>query len=141
MRKTVASKSLNWREILTALRTCTGEPVLIRDGKETAPAGVVRSRPSAKGSELCLFSAESPATRLDLIQQLETLADGPGRRFMKSARASINDSYLLVESVADENLDDVIFAVINTRRPVLGFNQGAQTGDSSHLRTKRVKRG
>lgn len=105
----------------------------------TEPAAVVRSRPAAKGTELCLFPGERSVTRLELIRQLETHAEATGRRFTKSARASIGNSYLLVESVVDETLDDASFAVIRTRRPVLGFNQGRQRGDSTTLRSKRIK--
>ena len=135
----VAPSSLSWPGVLAALRVCAGESVLIRDGKETQPAAVVRPRPSAKGTELCLFPGDAPATRLDLIQQLEALADGPGRRFSKTARASINNSHLIVESVGDEVLDGVLSTVLKTRRPSLAFNQSQQTGQSSHLRSKRIK--
>lgn len=131
--------SLSWPEVLSALRACSGELVLIRDGKATEPAAVVRSRPAAKGTELCLFPGERSATRLELIRQLETFAEASGRRFTKSARANIGNSYLLVESVDDEALSDASFTVIRTRRPVLGFNQGQQRGDTTSLRSKRIK--
>jgi hypothetical protein len=137
--KTSNPTSLSWPGILAGLRACSGESVLIRDGKETEPASVVRSRPAAKGTELCLFPGERSATRLGLIRQLETLADATGRRFTKAARASIGNSYLLVESVGDETVDDELFAVIRTRRPVLAFNPGQQRGDTSALRSKRIK--
>lgn len=137
----LAPRSLSWPEVLAALRVCAGESVLIRDGKDTAPATAVRARPSATGTALCLFPGEKPAARLDLIQQLETLADGAGRRFMKPARANIKNSNLLIESIDDETIDDVLFAVIKTRRPTLGFNQGQQTGQKTHLRSKRIKNG
>jgi hypothetical protein len=139
--QTPAPKSLSWPEVLAALRACTGESVLIRDGKVTEPAASVRTRPAAKGTELCLFPGERAATRLDLIQHLETLAKGTGRRFMTSARASVNKSYLLIESVGDENVDDALYTVIKTRRPVLGFNQSLQTGGRTTLRSKRIKNG
>jgi hypothetical protein len=113
--------------------------VLIRDGKVTERAAVVRSRPAAKGTELCLFPGEPGATRLELIRQLETLGGATGRRFTKSARASIGNAYLLVESVGDEAHDDGSFAVIRTRRPVLAFNPGQQRGDTTALRSKRIK--
>ena len=138
---TRASRSLSWPDVLAALRTCTGEFVLIRDGRLTEPAGAVRNRASAKGTELCLFSGESPTTRLDLIEQLAVLAKSAGRRFMTSARARINESNLIVEGVADERVDDVLFAVVNTRRPKLGFNQSQQTGATTTLRSKRIKNG
>jgi len=83
-------RSLSWPEVLVALRACAGEEVLIRDGKLTEPAASVRSRPSAKGTELCLFPGEGAVKRLELIGQLEMLANGAGRRFMTSARARIN---------------------------------------------------
>ena len=115
--------------------------MLIRDGKFTEPAAAVRNRPSAKGTELSLFPGETPVARLDLIEQLAGLAKGAGRRFMASARAMINKSNLVVEGVADENVDNVVFAVIRTRRPKLGFNPSQQTGATSTLRSKRIKNG
>jgi len=113
--------------------------VHLRDGKLTAPAGSVRSRPAAKGTELCLFPGEKAATRPDLIAQLEALAKRTGRQFATSARASIGESYLLIEGVADEEIDGAVVTVIRTRRPKLGYNQSVQTGDSTTLRTKRIK--
>ena len=134
-------QTFSWTDLLAALRRSTGESVLIRDGTSTAPAEAVRNRPSAKGTELSLFSGESAMKRLDLIERLETLAKAGGRRFMTTARADINGSNLIVESVEDENVDDAVFAVIRTRRPKLGFNQSQQTGASSTLRSKRIKNG
>lgn len=138
---TGSPRSLNWPDVLAALRACTGKTVLIRDGKVTEPAATVRTRPAAKGSELCLFSGENAVTRLDLIEQLEGMAKGAGRRFMASARARINDANLIVEGVTDESVDNVLFAVVNTRRPKLGYNQSQQTGATSTLRSKRIKNG
>jgi len=134
-------RSLSWPEVLVALRACAGEEVLIRDGKLTEPAASVHNRPSAKGTELCLFSGERAVKRLELIGQLEMLANGAGRRFMTSARARINGSNLIVEGVADENIDGVLFAVVKTRRPTLGFNQSQQRGDTTTFRNKRIKNG
>ena len=130
---------MSWPEVLAALRACNSESVLIRDGKVTQAAAVVRSRPAARGTELCLFPGEPGATRLELIRQLEIFSETAGRRFTKSARASIGNAYLLVESIGDEAVNDASFAVIRTRRPVLGFNQGQQRGDSTALRSKRIK--
>ncbi|HKE36581.1 MAG TPA: hypothetical protein VKB39_04070 [Candidatus Baltobacteraceae bacterium] len=113
----------------------------IRDGKLTEPAGSVRNRPSAKGTELCLFPGELAAARLDLIAQLEGLAKRAGRRFTTSARVRIGDLYLLIDSVADEDIDGATVAVIRTRRPKLGYNQSQQTGDFTTLRSKRIKNG
>ena len=134
-------RSLSWPEVLAALRACAGEEVLIRDGKMTAPAASVHSRQSAKGTELCLFPGEKAVKRLELIGQLEMLAKGAGRRFMASARARINGSSLIVESLTDENVDSVLFAVVKTRRPKLGFNRSQQTGDTTTFRNKRIKNG
>jgi hypothetical protein len=134
-------QSLSWPEVLAALRGCTGDSVLISDGKLTEPAASVRSRPSSKGTELCLFPGESAVKRNDLIGQLEMLAKGAGRRFMSSARARISESHFIVESVADENVDGVLFAVVRARRPKLGFNQSQQTGATTTLRSKRIKNG
>ena len=132
-------RSLSWPELLVSLRACAGEEVLIRDGKLTQPAASVHNRASAKGTELCLFSGERAVKRLELIERLEMLAKGAGRRFMTSARARINGANLIVESLTDENVDSVLFAVVKTRRPKLGFNQSQQTGDTTTFRNKRIK--
>jgi hypothetical protein len=134
-------QSLSWPAVLAALRSCVGESVHIRDGKLTEPAGSIRNRPSAKGTELCLFPGELASARLGLIAELEALAKNPGRRFTTSARVRIGDSYLLVDSVADEDLDGATVAVIRARRPKLGYNQSQQTGDFTTLRSKRIKNG
>lgn len=139
--KNSTPKSLTWRDILDALRVCTADSVFIRDGRETAPAGTVRNRPSATGTELCLFSNDTPTSRQALIEELASLSSSSGRRFMKSARAQIGDAALLVESVADEDTGGTIAAVVRTRRPKLGFNQSQQTGSSTTLRSKRIKTG
>lgn len=136
-----SSRSLSWPDVLAALRACAGDEVLIRDGKVTERASTVQNRPSAKGTELCLFPGEKSVKRAELIEQLEILAKGSGRRFMTSARARINGSTLIVESVADENIDGVLFAAIKTRRPTLGFNQSQQKGDTTTFRNKRIKNG
>ncbi|HEY5257023.1 MAG TPA: hypothetical protein VIJ12_01445 [Candidatus Baltobacteraceae bacterium] len=136
-----APGSLSWTEVLSSLRGASGERVLLRDGKVTASAGAVRSRPAARGAELCFFSDEDALTRGALVERLDVLAKSAGRRFMTSARASIGDTVLLVESVADETIDDEVVAVIQTRRPKLGYNQSQQIGASSTLRSKRIKTG
>lgn len=115
--------------------------MLIRDGHATQPASSIKNRPSAKGEELCLFPGEQPISRSELIGRLEALSKGARRRFMGSARAFINGSGLIVASVGDEQIDDVVFAVIKTRRPVLGFNQSQQVGATTTLRSKRIKTG
>lgn len=125
--------------MLAALRSCAGESVQIRDGKLTEPAGSVRNRASAKGTELCLFPGQVASKRLDLIAQLEALAKSAGRRFTTSARVRVGDAYLLVEGVADEDIDGATVAMIRTRRPKLGYNQSQQTGDFTTLRSKRIK--
>ncbi|MGA7745736.1 MAG: hypothetical protein WCA52_01865 [Candidatus Aquilonibacter sp.] len=139
--KSSLPKSLTWRDILEALSASAADSVFIRDGRELAPAGTVGNRPSAKGTELCLFSSDTPVSRRALTEQLASLSSSSGRRFMASARAKIGDSALLVESVADEDADGVIAAVVRTRRPKLGFNQSQQIGRSTTLRSKRIKTG
>ena len=139
--QTSRPKSLNWPDILAALRGCTSKSVLLRDGRVTEPAETVRPRPAAKGTELCLFPGQKPASRTALIESLEALEKGSGRRFMAAARASVNGSFLLVESVGDEDVDGTAFAVVRTRRPVLGYNQSQQTGSSTTFRNKRIKNG
>jgi hypothetical protein len=135
------TRVLSWPEVLAALRSSTASTTIIRDGRETTPAGDVRTRPAAKGTDICLYSGGTPATRLDLIERLEKFQKGAGRRFMSSARASINDTTLLVESVADETIDGVLVTVIDTRRPTLGFNRSQQVGSTTTLRSKRIKTG
>jgi hypothetical protein len=137
--QTSRPKSLSWPEVLAALRSCAGKSVLVRDGRVTEPADAVRPRPAAKGTELCLFPGQKPAARTALIEGLETLEKGSGRRFMASARVSVNGSFLLVESVGDEDVDGTTFAVVRTRRPVLGYNQSQQTSSSTTFRNKRIK--
>ncbi len=132
-------QSLDWSAVLAALRRSVGESVHIRDGKLTEPAGSVRNRPSAKGTELCLFPGDIASTRVDLITQLETLAKRTGRRFITSAKVRMGDSQLLIENVADEDIDGATVTVIITRRPKLGYNRSLQTGDSTTLRSKRIK--
>ena len=120
---------------------CAGASVLIRDGRDSEPAGAVRPRPAAKGTELCLFPGEKAAERTALIAGLQTLEKGSGRRFMAAARASIGGSFLLVESVGDEELDGTPVAVVRTRRPALAYNQSQQTGSRTTFRNKRIKTG
>jgi hypothetical protein len=139
--KSSTPTSLTWRDILDGLRTSAADAVFIRDGREVAPAGSVGNRPSAKGTELCLFAGDTPTSRQALVEQLVSLSSSSGRRFMASARAKIGDSALLVESVADEDRDGVAAAVVRTRRPKLGFNPSQQTGSSTTLRSKRIKTG
>lgn len=133
--------SMSWPAVLAALRVCSGEGVHIRDGRALAPAGDVRNRPAAKGTELCLFPAETPVARVALIAQLELLAKQAGRRFMIAAKARAADSALVIEGVGDEVIDDATVTVVRTRRPKLGYNQSMQTGDSTTLRSKRIKTG
>ena len=139
--KSSPPKSLTWRDILDDLRASLADSVFIRDGRELVPAGAVGNRPSAKGTDLCLFASDTPASRQALIEQLESLSSSSGRRFMASARAKIGDSALLVESVADEDVHGAMTAVVRTRRPKLGYNPSQQAGSSTTLRTKRIKTG
>ncbi len=134
-----APQHLSWSGVLSALRGSAGELVLIRDGKVTEPAGTVRNRPAAKGTELCLFAGEKASKRSDLVSQLEALSKSAGRRFATSARARVGDSNLLIDNVADEEIDGVVAVVLRTRRPKLGYNQSQQEGDTSTFRSKRIK--
>lgn len=115
--------------------------MFVRDGKSVEPAGSVRTRPAAKGTELCLFPAEAACTRAELVESLEKFAASAGRRFATAARARAGDAYLLIESVGDEELDGRTVVTIRTRRPKLGYNQSIQSGDSTTLRSKRIKNG
>ena len=60
---------------------------------------------------------------------------------MAPARAMVNGSTLIVESLTDETVDNVLFAVITTRRRTLGFNPSQQQGDTTTFRNKRIKNG
>lgn len=133
--------SLHWPQLLGALRTSDARFVRLRDGKTTSPAGDVRSRPAARGTELCLFSGTEPSEREALVRRLEALAKTGGRRFATAVRANIGDAFLLVESVSDEEEGGERFSTIVTRRPTLSYQQSAQTGSTSHLRSKRIKTG
>ncbi len=137
----VRSESLSWTEVLAALRSCSAEGVVIRDGKTVEPAAAVRLRPTAKGTELCIFSGDVSASRAELIERLETLAKGSGRRFMTAARANVNQANLSIRTVADERIDGAVVATIDTRRPTLGFNRSQQTGGRTTLTSKRIKAG
>lgn len=136
-----APKSLSWPHVLAALRECAGESVRIRDGRDVEAADDVRTRAAAVGTEFCLFSGTTAATRLALIERLETLAKSPDRRFMSAARARVNGSFLFIDSVYDETEDEVVWTTVNTRRPKLGFN--ASQAKAPHVvgRTKRIKVG
>lgn len=80
-------------------------------------------------------------TRPELIERLQALSKSPGRRFTAAGRARINDAFLLVDGVKDESIDDMVYAVVNTRRPKLGHAQtGAKAPQTTH-RSKRIKTG
>lgn len=134
-------QSLTWSLVLEQLRECTGARVRLQDGRATQPADTVRIRPAAAGTEFCLFDGETAATRLALIDRLETLAKSPDRRFMDAAHASINGANLLIDAIFDESDEGVVWTTISTRRPKLGF--GASQGKAPHTtgRTKRIKNG
>ena len=132
--------NLSWTQFLSALRRCGGQLVFIRDGRETQPADSVRNRPAASGTELCLFSGGTPTTRTALMDRLEELSKGSGRRFMSSAKVNINGANLLVDTVVDEIIDGAPSAVVTTRRPKLGFNQSQTTVAGVFGRSsKRIK--
>jgi hypothetical protein len=128
---------LTWSALLTALSASEGDVVIIRDGTNRVPSGLVGTRAAAKGTEFYLGTDSQPVARKALIDQLEALSKSPGRRFMTSARVQVDGTNLLVESVADESPA----AVIVTRRPKLGFNPSHQTGASTTFRNKRIKTG
>jgi len=131
---------LTWTKLLAALRGCSGELVLIRDGRETQPADTIRNRPAATGTELCFFTGAAAPKRSEVVAQLETLSKGAGRRFMSSAKASVNGTSLLIDGAADEVIDGATYAVVTTRRPKLGFNRSQSTASSALGRSsKRIK--
>lgn len=134
--------TLNWPAVSKALRACTGEFVMSRDGRDVRPADAVKTRPAAKGTELCLFDGEAPVKREELVERLDALSKTAGRRFMGAARARAGDAFLLIDSVTDETLEDgAQAAVVNTRRPKLGFNASEAKAPQFVGRTKRIKTG
>lgn len=133
--------SLHWPQLLAALRSSDAPFVRIRDGKVTSPAGEIRNRPAARGTELCLFAGETSSDRAELVRRLEALAKTGGRRFATAVRANIGDAFLLVEKVADEEDAGTTYCTIVTRRPTLAYQQSMQTGSTTHLRSKRIKTG
>jgi hypothetical protein len=134
---------LTWPQLLAALKTSTSDRVLIRDGRTTLPADAVRTKPAAAGTEFCLFAGGEGSTRASLITQLETLAKGPGRRFTSSAKASVGGAGLLVDAVADEDVDGKSYVVVVTRRAKLGYNQSQSSAAPPELgrSSKRIKTG
>lgn len=132
---------MRWGDLLRELQACTGNAVFVSDGKATEPAAAVRTRPSARGAELCLFSGEVAIERADLILALDKLSKAPGRRFASSARGTIGAASLPIERASDETADGVTNVVVLLRRPAVNFNHRFQTGDSTTLRTKRIKNG
>ncbi len=133
--------TLTWTQLLAALKASPSDLVLIRDGKTTLPADAVRTKPAAAGTEFCLFSGDADSSRATLVVQLDKLAEGPGRRFMTSAKASVQGASLLVERVADEDIDGKSYAVVVTRRAKLGYNQSQSSAAPPELgrSSKRIK--
>lgn len=115
--------------------------MFVTDGKATEAAVAVRARPSARGAELCLFSGEPAISRADLIAALDKLSKAPGRRFASSARGTVGAASLPIERASDETSDGATNVVIHLRRPAAHLNHRLQTGDSTTLRSKRIKNG
>ncbi len=132
---------MRWGDLLRELQACAGNTVFVSDGKSTEPAAAVRARPSARGAELCLFSGETAVSRIDLIAALEKLSKAPGRRFASSARGTIGAAALPIERASDETTDGATNVVVVLGRPAANFNHRLQTGDSTTLRSKRIKSG
>jgi len=135
------SKSLRWPSLLAALRACTGELVRMRSGNAAEPPGEVRARAAARGTELCLFEGSAPLKRAALIEHLAALADRPGRQFMAAARLHVDGGFHLVERVADEEADGVLYATIVARRSTTGFEPGRGKAPHTTGRSKRIKTG
>ncbi len=135
-----ASKSLQWAQILIALRACAGQNVRVRDGADFVLAGEIKPRQTGNGTAFGLLESETPVSRVALIERLEALSkDAP--RFRGSATARVDDAQLLIESVLDETDEaGVVWATINTRRPKLGFNASQSTVRFPGGRSKMVKR-
>ncbi|MHB8178471.1 MAG: hypothetical protein ACYDA5_04810 [Vulcanimicrobiaceae bacterium] len=133
------SESLHWPELLAALRSCAGNLVHLRVGNTTDPAGSVRIRSAARGTEYCLFEGTEPTTRVALIEQLETFAKSPDRRFMAAARVHVGGAYYLVEHLVDEESNGVVNTTILARRSKGGFEpmrgSAPPTGRSKRIKT------
>ncbi len=135
-----ASKSLQWAQILAALRACSGENVRIRDGADIALAGEIKPRQTGNGTAFGLLESEAPVSRVALIERLEALSKDASR-FRGSATARVNDAHLLIETVLDETDESgIVWVTINTRRPKLGFNASQSTVRFPGGRSKMVKR-
>ncbi len=135
-----ASKSLQWAQILAALRACSGENVRVRDGADIVLAGEIKPRQTGNGTAFGLLDGEAPVTRAALIERLEALAKD-SVRFRASATARVNDAHLLIENVLDETDDaGIVWTTIVTRRPKLGFNASQSTVRFPGGRSKMVKR-
>lgn len=132
---------MRWGDLLRELKICAGDVVFVSDGKSTEPAAAVRTRPSARGVELCLFPGETAVARIDLVAALEKLSQAPGRRFASSARGTVGGAALPIERASDETADGATNVVVILGRPAANFNHRFQTGDSTTLRTKRIKNG
>lgn len=60
---------------------------------------------------------------------------------MSAARGTVGTASLPIDSAADETIDGTLVTVIALRRPSASFNHRLQTGESTTLRTKRIKNG
>lgn len=133
------SKSLHWPTLLASLRTFSGEFVHLRSGDETEPAGGVRIRPAARGTEYCLFEAAEATTRLALIEQLDALAKRAERRFMSAARVHVAGAFHLVAYVIDEEIDGVKSTLVIARGSQGGFEPMRGKAPQTTGRSKRIK--
>ncbi|NNM98235.1 MAG: hypothetical protein HKL91_00350 [Candidatus Eremiobacteraeota bacterium] len=136
-----APKSLHWPGVLAALRTCEGECVFLRTGTTSEPAGEIRTRPAARGTEFCLFEGEAPVARVALIERLEHLAASPDRRFAAAARIHVDGSFELVERVMNDSIAGAACAVIIARNSGGRFEPLRGKAPHTTGRSKRIKTG
>ncbi len=136
-----APKSLHWPALLTALRACSGENVFLRTGTTSEPAGEIRTRAAARGTEFCLFEGTAPVSRSALIERLEHLSAHPDRRFAAAARIHVDGSFELVERAIDDTIAGALHVVIVARNAGGRFEPLRGKAPHTTGRSKRIKTG
>ncbi len=136
-----APKNLHWPGLLAALRLCEGVKVFLRIGTTSEPAGEIRTRAAARGTEFCLFEGEEPVSRAALIERLEHLAAHPDRRFAAAARIHVNGSFELVERAIDDSIAGALCTVVVARSAGGRFEPLRGKAPHTTGRSKRIKTG
>ena len=136
-----APKNLHWPGLLAALRLCEGAKVFLRIGTTSEPAGEIRTRAAARGTEFCLFEGDEPVSRAALIERLEHLAAHPDRRFAAAARIHVNGSFELVERAIDDSIAGALCTVVVARSAGGRFEPLRGKAPHTTGRSKRIKTG